>query len=103
MNTPQITIFKEMAELYKKEVDRPENIFSNDQKRELHQLLENIKSLSDDPKKYRKAMKQYEGMERQFVEKFEAFGGNCEKVNESVCEFENNAIPTLLKTLKGAL
>lgn len=101
--TPQtrITIFAEMANLYKKEVDRQENPFSNEQKEELHQLLKRINSLSDDPLKYRGILKRYEGLERQFVEKFEAFGGDCDHVNASVHDFEKNKLPLILRALQG--
>ncbi len=84
---------------FKLEAQDETNPFTKEQRDELTAMMEVVDALKW-PKltnifKFKKTFDRYKTIEKEWIEKFEKWGGNCGRLNQKLREIENSTIPGL--------
>ena len=87
--------FENIALLYKFEALQEDNPFSKEQREELVNIMDEVETLeiTTNPVRAAKTIKKYKSLEKQYLDKYNSWGGNYGRLNKTLREFEDKSIP----------
>ena len=87
--------FQNIAMLFKIEALEEDNPFTKEQRNELITIMDEVEKLksSGNPYKVASTFKKYKSLEKQYINKYNAWGGKYERLNRKLREYEDKNIP----------
>lgn len=81
--------------LYKIESLEEDNPFTKEQRNELISIMDEVEKLkiTSNPIKFAQTIKKYKALEKQYLDKYNAWGGKYERLNKKLREYEDKNIP----------
>jgi hypothetical protein len=87
--------FENIAMLYKLEALEEDNPFTKKQRNELITIMDDVEKLkmTSSPIKAAQIIKKYKSLEKQYLDKYNSWGGKHERLNKKLRAFEDKSIP----------